>query len=404
MKNKLLAALLSLAIAVGIWLYVVTVVSPNSDKHYYNIPVVMQSEVLLQERGLMITDTDTNMVDLHLEGSRVDLNKLSSSNITVAVDVSKIYEAGTHSMSYGITFPGDVASNAITTLSKNPGVVTVNVEERVQKDVPIKVIYSGTLPKDFVVDDPVMDVENVNIAGPKSVVDHITEARIQVDIEGRNESFSEQRKFTLCDKNGDPVDAKLVTTDVAEISITLKIMRVKEVALVANVIYGGGATEQTCKVVIDPAAIRVSGSDNILENLEQLELGTIDLSEIPENDILSFPIKLPEGVVNETGVTEATVAVQFQNLATKTLTVNNIKAINVPEGMKAELITKALEVVVRGPEGQIGNLKPEDITVTVDFADAQAGTIKLKAEITSSTAPDIGAVGAYTVSATVREE
>ena len=48
MKNKLPTALLSAVIAIGIWLYVVTVVSPNSDKNFYNIPLCLSWYIILQ--------------------------------------------------------------------------------------------------------------------------------------------------------------------------------------------------------------------------------------------------------------------------------------------------------------------------------------------------------------------
>lgn len=402
MKSKLLRFLLSLAIAIGIWLYVVTVVAPNIDKTFTDIPVVTQGEVLLQDRQLMITEIGTKSVDLHLEGSRLDLNKLSNSNIVITVDASKIYEAGTHDLLYSISYPGDVPSNAITVMSKNPAIVRVTVEERSTKEVPVEIDFTGNLPENFVADTPELDLENVSITGPKSVIDQIASARIQVDLEGRSESFSEEVKYTLCDAEKNPVDAHMVTTDAADVTVTLKIMRVKEIALVVNVIYGGGATEQSSQIKVDPATIRISGSDNLLEGLEQLELGTLNLSEMPADEVLTFPIKLPEGINNETGVTEASVDVKFPGLATRTLTVNKITVVNVPAGMKVDMITKALEIQLRGPEAKIAELKPEDITVTVDFTAAQTGTVKLKAEIACNQ-PDIGAVGTYTVSATVRE-
>ena len=40
MRNKILSGLLSLVIAFGLWLYVITYVSPGSEETYYNIPVV----------------------------------------------------------------------------------------------------------------------------------------------------------------------------------------------------------------------------------------------------------------------------------------------------------------------------------------------------------------------------
>lgn len=403
MKNKLLTGLLSLAIALGIWLYVVTVVSPNSDKIFYNVPVATQSEALLHDRGLMITETDVTAVSLHLEGNRTDLNKLSNSNIIVTVDVSKIGEAGYHSLPYNISYPGNIAQNAVSTLSKTPGVITVKVEERISKPVPVNVVYSGQLVDNFMADkeNRQLDVETVSITGPKSVVDQIAMAKIDVDLTGRSESLSERFSYTLCNDQEEPVDAKLVTTDVADIALTLKIMRVKEIALVLNILEGGGATAQTSRITIEPKTIWVSGSDTLLENIESLEIGTIELAEIPEDQTLTFPIKLPEGITDETGVTEVSVSVEFPELATKTLTVTQINAVNIPSGMRVDLLTKALEIQVRGPKDQIESLEASDFTVTADFSEVEAGTAKVKADITSSV-DGVGAVLSYYVSATVR--
>ena len=405
MKNKLLTGLLSVAIALGMWLYVVTFVSPNSDKNYDNIPVIRQSEALLHERGLMITEADTDTVSLHLEGSRVDLNKINSSNISVTVDVSKIYEVGTHALTYTVTPPGDVASNAITVLSKSPNTITVKVEERITKAIPIDVKYSGSLADNFMADteNKEMDVENISITGPKSVVDQITVAVVDVDLEGKSESITGQFAYTLCNESGEPVDAELVTTDVANITLTLRIMRVKEIALNINVIPGGGATLENTEITVSPETIWVSGSDNLLENLDSLDLGSINLGEITQDDTLTFPIKLPEGITDESGVTEATVEVKLPDLAVKMLTVKEFNAVNVPAGMDVDILTKSLEIQLRGPGELIADLTESDVSVTVDFTGTQAGTVKVKAQIICHN-PDVGAVGVYTVSATVRDE
>ncbi len=405
MKNKLLTALVSVAVALGLWFYVVTVVSPNSDKVFTNIPAMMQSEVLLQERGLMITDMNTDSVTLHLEGSRIDLNKLSNANIMVTMDVSKIYEPGTHQLTYSHTFPGDVASNAINVLSKTPGTITVEVQERISKDVPVEVVYNGSLAEDLIADkqNKQLSAESVKVTGPKSVIDQIYVAQIQVDLEGRTESFSEEFTYTLCNERKEPVDVAMVTTNTENLTLTLKIMRVKELPLEVEIIYGGGANPDNTTVIVEPESIWVSGSDTILEGLDKLVLGTVNLAEMADDQTLTFPIKLPEGVTNESDVTvtEATVDVKFENLQTKSITLKEgFQVINVPAGMTAELLTQALEVQIRGTESQLEKVKPEDFQVIIDMTDVQPGTAKLKAEIICAN-QQVGTVGTYTVSVTL---
>ena len=404
MKKKILTALLSFAVALSLWLYVVTVVSPNSDKHYYNIPVTLQGEVLLQERSLMITTVDLPTVSLHLEGNRTNLNKLNNSNITLVVDVSRIGEPGTHELSYTPIYPGDVPNNAVNILSRNPGTIRLNVEERVRKSVPVDVQYTGTLPENYMADkeNKTLDYEEVNIVGPKTVIDKIAMARISVDLNNQSESISQKYTYTLCDEKGTPVDAKLVTTDVEAINLTLRVVRVKEIELTVNVIDGGGATKDTSLITIDPQTIRVSGSDSLLEGLDSLELGTINLGEMLADETLSYTIMLPEGITNETGVLEALVDVKFPNMDTKTVTIKNFETVNVPEGLKADVITKRLEIVLRGPKSVISKVTDENVKVKVDFTNEQEGTATIKAEIVVDV-EGVGAVGIYNVTATLRK-
>ena len=404
MKNKLLTALLSVGIAVVLWLYVVTVVSPNSDNHYKNVPITVQGEAVLQDRGLMITSGELPTVSLHLEGNRTDLNKINSSNISIGVDVSGIGEPGRYNLS--LTQPNfltDVPNTAITVLSKDPGTVTVEVARRVSKPVPVDIQYAGTLPENYMADKEnlLLDYENITITGPQAVVDQIAMARIEVDLENRVESISSQFEYTLCNEKGEPVDAKMIVTDTEAVNLTLKIVRVREVALSVNVIDGGGATKDTSVITLEPSVILVSGSDSLLENLDTLELGTIDLSEITGDEVMILPIKLPEGITNETGVSEVKAEVKFPELDTKQLTVTNIQPINVPQGLDVQIITKQLELLLRGPKDAMKSVTEDKITVTVDFSGEQAGTASVKAQITVSVA-GVGAVGTYNVTASVK--
>lgn len=51
MKSKLPTLLLSFIVAMGLWLYVVTTVSPEADQNYTGIPVVFENETSLLDRG-----------------------------------------------------------------------------------------------------------------------------------------------------------------------------------------------------------------------------------------------------------------------------------------------------------------------------------------------------------------
>ena len=228
MKNKLITILISAAIALAMWFYVVTVVSPNSDRTIENVPVITQGEAMLMERGLMVTSTNIDTTTLHLEGSRIDLNKLNASNITVTMDVSRLDHAGTHNLTFNVTYPGDVASNAITVLSKNPGTIKVTVEERITKTIPLEINEVGTVAENYMADKENMsrNVESVTVVGPKSAIDRIAKAVVTLNLEGRSETINETLGYTLCDAEGKALaesDLEMVTTDEQEVEILSKL-------------------------------------------------------------------------------------------------------------------------------------------------------------------------------------
>lgn len=205
--NKLYSLLLSVVVAFGLWMYVINYVSPESAETYYNIPVVMEGESVLNERGLMVTSASTTTVSLHLSGNRSDLNKVNSGNITVKANLATIYEPGTRiSIDYDISYPGDVASNAFVEESRSP--LYLNVEKRRKEEVPVQIKWVGTRSEDFIYDteNAVLDYPTVTVVGPASVADLIEKAVIEVDLTDRVESLSETYRYTLCDAEGEPVD------------------------------------------------------------------------------------------------------------------------------------------------------------------------------------------------------
>ena len=111
MKQKILYGILAVAISFSLWWYVVTVVSPEFDDTFYDIPVVLSGETFLHERGLMVLDEKLPTVTLKLSGNRSVLSKLNSGNITLVADLSKISDTGEQQLTFSVVYPGDVPQN-----------------------------------------------------------------------------------------------------------------------------------------------------------------------------------------------------------------------------------------------------------------------------------------------------
>ena len=405
--RKISSAVLSLVIAFGLWLYVVNNVSKEDDITFNNIPVVREGESILHEQNLMITELSTETVSLHLAGSRDDLNKIDSSNTSVKINLSNIKEPGEKiPLTYTPSYPATVANTAFEVVNKSPSVIFVSVDYRRTYEIPVYVKWTGTRSENYLYDTEnyTLDYTTITITGPAAAADQIDHAQIVIDLSNRSESFSESFRYTLCDVDGNPVDAKHITTSVEEVLLSVQIQQIKEIDLVADVIYGGGATVENTTVTLNPEVIRVSGGAAVLDELgDTYTVCSINLADLEKSsNELKYTINLPDGVTNQTGVSEVVVNVRFSGLKTKDFVVERIEMINVPEGMVAEVINANLTVRVRGPEAEISALKESDITAVVDLSAAETGTATYKAVIKiSEEFPNVGAMKTSSVSATV---
>jgi len=402
MKRKPLMILFSITIAFTLWLYVITVVSPESTEEYHNVPIAFSGESVLTEKGLMLIAETSPSAKVTLFGNRSDLVNINAGNLTLVADLSKISEPGEHKLSYTVTPPGNMS---VSVENREPKTISVRVVEKLTAKVPVQINYTGTLPENYIMDkgSEYLSATEVTVTGPREVVEQIAQAVVEINCDGRTETVAEDLRYKLCDEAGEPLDVSLVTTDVEQIHLEVRVSRVKTIPLRLSVNPGGGATVDTSSIKIDPEEITISGNDIALEGLEELVLGTINLGDLTAAEKREYDIEaiLPDGIRNESGITTAAVEISFPDLTKKDFTITNIQTTNVAEGMEATLVTKQLTITVRGPKEQVLALTTADITAVLDLTDV-ANTDTLVPTITfAEKFPDLGVLGKPTVTVTV---
>ncbi len=411
MKSKVFAAVLSAICAFGLWIYVITVVSPDYEDSFSGIPVSLQSEAVLADRGLIITSTNSSGVTLRLSGNRSDLAGLHSGNIRIVADVSKIYEPGVHNVTYTVSYPGNIAAGAVSVQNKYPDTVQIVVEQLVSKEIAVVIDVGDTkVPSDYLCDleNATLSREKITISGPKSVVDQITQARIELDLTGKKQPIDQEFQYTLCDREGKPVMDKLlslVTKDAETVHMSLRIVRIKTIPLEFSVKYGGGVTAENVTITYNLTAIRVSGSESLLDALDKLTF-TIDVSTLLGDQKIKIPIELPSGIKNETGKYEVEADIKFQGVSVKTVRVSTFRYEDVPDGQQVELINETLDIVLRGPESFIDSVSAGDVQVVLSFADVKPGMSQTvpATVVIDAIFEGVGAVGTYTIAATLISE
>ena len=402
-NSKVFYMILAVMCSIGSWLYIDIIEAPQSTTTVYNIPVTFIGEDRLEEDGLMIISGKNTTVNLQLEGSRTAVSQVNRNNITITVQAyAQINSEGHYSLLYDVDFPSSVASQ-LRIVSRSIDAIDVDVVQMTSKTVEIQGKFVGTAAEGARISDTDFEFEQneVTVSGERSLVEQVDHALVTLDVDDLSSTWSGELPIVLVDADGNEVDMTNLTCDITEVYTIFPVQTVKEVPLTVSFTSGAGATSENATATIDPETVTISGTPERLDQIESINLGSIDLSQIVTSEVVNMTIPVPEGVSIISGITSAKVTVSMSGLDTRIVQTSDIELINTPEWISnVELVTQALEVRIRGASDTMKLVQDQDVYVIVDLStldEGAEGTRTLVATVGVRGFADVGAVGEYQV-------
>ena len=416
-RRRVIYLLLSILVACGIWLYADVTSGPNNTprtktREFLDIPIEYLYESTLTDRGLMLVDEGTDhTIDLELKGTRWLISSLDRSNIRVTASLFDVNTAGEQRINYAVNFTDSrFGNNAIQRENASFSMATVHISELYSRTIDVSCELVGSVADTYSAGQVQLSHTEVEIRGLQEDIDPISYAKVTLDIgSSAVETVSKDLELQYYDESGQILDKTGIHTSVEYVRATLPVFVTKELQLVVDLVESPGRRIRNTDYRIEPQTIVVTGDATQLKNVTTLRLGPYDLAELgaeaSENyTTTNYPIILPEGCTNVSGVTRAALRIRFKDMTSATLNTENISCLNLPEGKRVELQTDSLAVKVFGPKADVSALTGEDIAVTVDLSDysAAAGTYTVPAEVTVNKG-DVGISGGYLIQITIRE-
>jgi YbbR domain-containing protein len=404
-KNKIMSLGLAFLIAVGLWIYVVTTITPEDSQWIYNIPVTFTNEDgLFSDRNLTLTEGRNTTINLKLGGNRQDLLKLSNTNITVTADLSSVPSAGTWRLKYEVEYPETVNSNSISIDARSAYEVEILVDELAEKEINVRAAFQGEVAENYISEPIELEYDTLDISGPQELVDSIEYAQVVLERTNVTKTVSDSLSYTLMDADGNPVDSDEIRCSVDKIGVLMQVNMVKEIPLTVQYIEGGGATEENVVAHIEPATVTIKGPADTLEGLNSISIGRVDLSTIQSTYTETFNIVIDDGLTNQTS-SEATVTVELKNLKESTFRVTNLELANKPDNLKATLGTLSLQVTLRGPSDVMGSITASNIRAVADLSSlgTSTGQFSVPVDIYVDGFSNVGAIGSYSVLVSISE-
>ena len=396
-SRKVVTILVSLLAAVLLWLYVVTLVTPEATTTVTNIPITLFDMNVLNERGLIITDQNYSSLRLRLNTSRVNIPKLTSDTIRVYGDVSNIREPGEYTLDLDISFPSLGRSNDVVIVSQSVKSVSITVDRQVTRELDVELQWTGSVREGYLFDakNALLEPAKVTVTGPERELSSIEKAVVSYDVSDLHQTTSETLPIRFLDAEGSELQfSELVEVDYSELRLSLPVLRTRELTLGLDLTEGGGVKSENAKLTLEPATIEVMGPEDVVEQLDEVFIvGSVDLTSIPSRYEETFKLNLPAGVSCSSGETEVHASVRITGVSTDTVYVSDIRLINVPEGYTAKLSTRTARVTVRGGTAEVKEIKQNSengLYIEVDLSNnTQIGASTVTGLVQNPDHPDV---------------
>ena len=394
LTNNLLLKILSLAIALAIWLLVANINDPVVVTSY-DVPVTIQNSAYLESGGKTYQVLEQQqMVTVILRGnSSVVENR--TGDIQAVADLTQIVDMDTTPVMVPVTATCDrVAAEDISVV---PAAIGIEIEDMVSKDFTITVTAGDTTPSaDYEVGTMEANPEKVTITGPESLIDKIDRVMAEVDTAPMNEDTTITSRLIIYDKNQDTLDEtemNYLKFDIGQpvVDIHVDLWRVRgDIQLAVN--YSGSPAPgyQVGDVTITPSTISVAGTDEALAQLA-VEGNTIEIPadavvlDGQDSDVetrLTLSEYMPDDLVVANNVETAIVNVsiipegsQEFRVATRDIAIENLD-----DKLRLVFDTDSVTVRVRETGGQINDLTADEISLSADMKDRGAGDYEIQLE------------------------
>ncbi|MGD8760648.1 MAG: CdaR family protein, partial [Anaerolineales bacterium] len=341
-------------LALTVWMAAVNAEDPIQTRAFpENVPIVYQGLPL----GLQVVGTAPQEGTVSLRAPQSVWDEISAQEIRLVIDLSGL-EAGTHTL----TTTPVIDLQPASVVTREPQRVTLTLEETISRRMDVRVIVNGEPEEGYRADEPQVSPEDAVVMGPTSILEHVAELAISVDITALRDDLVLEAEIVPLDSDGQEVDGLSVVP--ANARVQVPIMQLGGYRSVAVIPITEGQVEpgfRVTNITVTPTLVTLKSADpqavELLPGYVQTE--AISLIGATEDISLRVPLSLPEGftVVGEQSVlVHITIeAIESSVTITRTLEIQGLQA-----NLSAEASPESVSVILTGPIATLEQLQPED--------------------------------------------
>ena len=403
-RRKALQVVISILVAIAVWVYVDVEKAPDRTKTIRDIPVEFSGEsTTLADKNLMLLSGYDTTVDLTIKGPKRELVKISKDNVRLVASTSSIDSVGVHTLRWDPIYPDGVQSSALTVDWASKYKVTVTVGELYTKEVPVNCTVTGQVADGYFTGETVLDPTLLVLRGQRDDLLTVAYAKLTVDISDATRSVIQTESVQLYDNNDNPVDNSNIRTNASLIQAKVPVLTTKEVSLAVELSGVPGVAGQSIKTTVTPVSVRLIGEADVLEGINEIVLATLYIEDLEMWQQNSYVVTAPDGTWLANSNEVATVEISMEGIEETTVTVDSFSYTNVPSGLDPEILS-SLDVRLWGLSDERAELDASALTATADLSGVtEPGSYRVPVSVTISGYRDVAVKGSYEVTVYVTD-
>ena len=397
-RRKALQVVISILVAIAVWVYVDVEKAPDRTKTIRDIPVEFSGEsTTLADKNLMLLSGYDTTVDLTIKGPKRELVKISKDNVRLVASTSSIDSVGVHTLRWDPIYPDGVQSSSLTVDWASKYKVTVTVGELYTKEVPVNCTVTGQVADGYFTGETVLDPTSLVLRGQRDDLLNVAYAKLTVNISGATRSVIQTESVQLYDNDDNPVDNGNIRTNASLIQAKVPVLTTKEVSLAVELSGVPGVAGQSIKTTVTPTSVRLIGEADVLENINEIVLATLYIEDLDLWQQNSYVVTAPDGTWLANSNEVATVEITMEGIEETTVTVDTFSYTNVPSGLYPE-ITGGLDVRLWGLADELAEMDAAALTAMADLSGiTEPGSYRVPVTVTISGYRDVAVKGSYEV-------
>ena len=395
--------IMSVAVAVVVWLIVVNIDNPVGTNYYTlnNVELINKEYVESSDTigKMCMPEQSQDSIRVAITTTKKIRDRIKVTDISAVADLQQAVSLDTNPVMVPITVTCSIPGVSANDIKVTPQNLSVNLDEKETQEFVVNVSRGDTKPsKDYEVGSLTANPEKVRITGPKTLINKIDKVNAAIDLDGNTQDFSQDVNLTIIDKNQEPLsDSEMNSLRIennAKVVVTARLWKIRQgVGISAGYVGTPADGYQVGSVKTVPDTISVAGSTEGLESLAQndnvitIPADSIDISgeskdverKINLSNLLPDNVKLTSDSSEDVWVTVSILPVGSREFDIPT---KNVEVKNKPDDLQVTFETAQIAVRIKSDENDMDDLNAQkDIKASIDLNGKEEGNYEVPVKI-----------------------